>query len=90
MMYEEAENKWTIKENLAIAEPEAPQTLQENKETFISPLGKESTTVVLQLEDYDNKLHAYTPRVVDPTTYLRKAPKTKSRVFQRTKVPKYK
>lgn len=33
MMYEEAENKRTIKEKLAIAEPEAPQELQENKET---------------------------------------------------------
>ena len=71
------------KKNLSTEERQALKSLRDNKNIIILPADKGNATVVMDVEEYNNKIQtllrdpAYVQINSDPTTYLEKTTKTK-------------
>lgn len=69
------------KKNISNEGKQALRELQQNKEIIILLTDKGNVTVVLDLEDFTNKIRAllhdptYLPITIDPTAYLEKTTK---------------
>ncbi|KAK4879049.1 hypothetical protein RN001_007195 [Aquatica leii] len=79
------------KNNLSREENLALKKLKTNKEIIILPADKSNATVVMDYNDYDNKIKrllqdgTYQPITTDPTTYLEKTTKNKIKTSKLSK-----